>query len=166
MHAAEERKVDYIASLIASISFDSAVDGATAHLMIGTAGNVTDRQLALLNLVGEAEIRTLPARGRDDKPDPPPRLHPLMAEILDMHRRGLIELKDTAEANDSYAVLGVDEIDPCKLFPSPLGALLRRHMRLAEMPSDDETYLRTLGALRELARYGQGSRSVIDGGEY
>ena len=71
MRAAEERKVDFVAALIASVSFDEKVDVATAHQMIAMADALTWRALCILRLTSDGSLRRLPARGREEAPGPP-----------------------------------------------------------------------------------------------
>lgn len=166
MRANEERKVDFIAALIASVSFDEDIDVATAHMMISMVNNLTWRSFCILRLASDGSLQRLPARGREEIEAPSNRLQPLAAEILDMHRRGLIEMKENDATQDHYAVLGVTDIDPAKLFLSPLGTLLSRCLQLERMSADDDTLVATAHDLDELARSGQGPRTILDGGEF
>ena len=74
-------------------------------------------------------------------------------------------MKDGAKAEDHYAVMGVTDIDPAKLFLSPLGSLIAKSMVLDRMSDQDATLAATAADLEELARSGQGPRTVLDGGE-
>lgn len=165
MNSAEERKIDFLGLLLSSIAFDPSITAANAQVMIETAEALRYRAYVILKIANDVHVHGWPTRGDEDVAGPPESLYPLMAQVYDMTRRGVIELKDKPEDNSLYAVLGVDEIDPSKLHLSPLGKALYKNMELHRLLAVDETYLQTLADLTELSRYGKGP-TRIDAGEF
>lgn len=163
---AEERKLDYIASLLCNAVFEAVANAEAIHFMIGIAESLTYRQLVLLRAIGGGELRILPVRGGEDVPGPPSRLQPLIAEVVDMHRRSLVDMKDADIAKDSYAVFGVEEIDPCKLYLTPLGKQLYRMMELSGMSSEETICKQVVSDLTDFSGYGQGITTIVDSGSY
>jgi hypothetical protein len=169
MSSAEEKKVDFIGALMTSIFLDRSISASDAQQMIETAQNLRYRALVVLKIANDVHAHGWPSRGGEDVAGPPTDLYPLMAEIYDMSRRGLIVMKDKPEGNDHYAILGSDDIDPSKLHLSPLGRLLYRNMELSRLPESDATYANTVEHLRTLSGYGLGPTRInahMDGGEF
>jgi hypothetical protein len=169
MNSAEEKKVDFIGALTTSIFLDSSISASNAQQMIETAQSLRYRGFVILKIANGVDVHQWPSRGGEDLAGPPADLYPLMAEIFDMSRRGLIEMKDKARPDHYYAILGADEIDPSKLHLSPLGQALYRNMELHRLPETDATYASTVEHLTTLSRYGIGPTSInatLDGGEF
>lgn len=165
MNSAEEKKIDFIGALITSIFLDDSISASNAQQMIENARSLRYRGFAILKIANDVHVHRWSARGREELEGPPDSLYPLMAEIYDMSRQGLIEMKDKPESKDNYAILGADEIDPSKLHLSPLGQALYKYMELHRLPENDVTYANTVDHLAMLSRYGTGP-TRIDGGEY
>lgn len=169
MNSAEEKKIDFLGLLLSSIAFDPSITAADAQVMIETAEALRYRAYVILKIANDVHVNGWPTRGGEDVVGPPENLYPLMAQIYDMTRRGVIELKDKPEDHSLYAVLGVDEIDPSKLHLSPLGKALYKNMELNRLPETDETYVQALADLAELSRYGKGPTRIsggVSGGEF
>jgi hypothetical protein len=169
MNCSEEKKVDFIGALMTSIFLDRTISASDAQQMIETAQNLRYRALVVLKIANDVHAQGWPSRGGEDVAGPPTDLYPLMAEIYDMSRRGLIVMKDKPEGNDHYAILGADDIDPSKLHLSPLGRALYRNMELSRLPESDPTYANTVAHLRALSSYGLGPMRInahMDGGSY
>lgn len=166
MNASQERKVDFIALLLANIAFDDTIDSSTAHLLIQTAESSSYRVFVLLELISDIDVLTLPKREGGASPPPASAdLAPLLVEIYGMTREGLIGMKDTAASTESYAILGIDELDPARLRLTDFGRLLHSTLELARLPKDDTMLRDTGSALGRLART-RGQGVVIDGGTF
>jgi hypothetical protein len=166
MNSAQERKIDFIATLLTNITFQSKIDISTAHLIIQMAENISYRSYALLKIMAQIEVYAFPARGGEDSPGPPLELHPLMAEIYSLARSGLVDIKDSAESNNHYAFLSADQIDPPKMFLSPLGKLLHDNLGLEALADGDPVYTEAVADLRRLGGHGTGPTTGIDGGTF
>ena len=167
MNSAQEQKVDFIAALLANIAVDPSIDVSTAHLLIELANTLSYRAFAVMRIAGDIDAfrfgtRTRPGEGLSQAPTA---FHPLMVEIFGLSRRGIIELKDSADSADAYAVLGSNEIDPAKMRLSTVGQLLHDNLELSGFDTGSAMYLQTVEQLRGLSRSGGGA-SVVDGGTY
>jgi hypothetical protein len=165
MNSAEEKKVDFISALMTSIFLDPSISASDAQQMIETAQNLRYRAFVVLKIAYDVHTYGWPKRGGEDVAGPPANLYPLMAQVYDMSRRGLIEMRDRPEDNNNYAILGADEIDPSKLHLSPLGKALYENMELQRLPENDATYASTLADFTALSGYGMG-QTRIDSGEF
>lgn len=169
MNSAEEKKIDFIGLLLASITYDSSITASNAQVFIAIAEALRFRSYVILKIAYDVHIHGWPSRGGEDVAGPPDRLYPLMSEIYDMARRGLIELKDKPEDDTTYAVLGVDNVDPSRLHLSPLGRALYQNMELHRLLDTDEIYRQTKVDLEELSNYGKGLAKIegsIDDGKF
>ena len=169
MNSAEEKKVDFIGALMTSIVLDSSISAADAQQMIETAQILRYRAFVVLKIANDVHAHGWPERGGEDVQGPPVNFYPLMAQIYEMSRRGLIEMRDKPDDNDNYAILGADEIDPSKLHLSPLGRALYKNMELQRLPESDATYASTVADLTAISSYGKGSMRIkasIDDGEF
>lgn len=164
MNASQERKVDYIAALLTNIAFDQSIDVSTAHLLIETAEAISYRGMVLVKVMHETDDLNFANRGANAS-SPTADLYPLMSEVYGMARRGICELKDNSASQTTYALLGVDEIDPSKLYLTPLGQLLFDNLDLQKMPSSEPVYVDTVDAFRKLSSFGS-SRTTLDGGTF
>jgi hypothetical protein len=159
MNSAQEQKVDFIAALLANIAVNPGIDVPTAHLLIELANALSYRAFSVMRIAGDIdafhfETRTRPGEGLSEAPTAS---HPLMVEIFGLSRRGVIELKDSADSADTYAVLGFDEIDPAKMRLSTVGQLLHDNLELSGLDTGSAMYLQTVEQLRRLSRSGGGS---------
>jgi len=166
MNSAQEQKVDFIAALLADIAVNPSIDLSTAHLLIELANTLSYRVFAVMRIAGDIDAFRFetrrPGKGLSEAPTA---FHPLMVEIFGLSRRGIIELKDSADSADTYAVLGFDEIDPAKMRLSTVGQLLHDNLELSGLDTGSAMYLQTVEQLRRLSRSGGGA-SVLDGGPY
>ena len=156
INSAEEKKVDFLAAMMTSVFMDSSIRAADAQQMIEIAQGLRYRSLIVLKITNNVHVHRWPARGGDKVPGPPARLYPLMAQIYDLCRQGLIEMKDRLEDRDVYLVAAAGDIDPAKLHLSPLGRSLYEIMELKRLSEADPTYVETLADLGALSGYGQG----------
>lgn len=167
MNSAQEQKVDFIGALLANISVKRDIDVSTAHLLIEMAASLSYRAFALMRIAGDIDTFGFGTRIRtgEELSEAPPDFHPLMVEIYELSRRGVIEQKDSADSTDSYAVLGFGDIDPLKMRLSTVGQLLHDNLELANLDTSAPVYARTVDQLRKLSHCGGGT-SVLDGGTY
>ena len=93
--AYEERKIPFIARLYASILFDEEISAQYAHFLLRVAERLTYRQLALLALLADEQIKDgrmfhqehLSAQGADPVVG---YAQPIGAELVDLGAMGLI----------------------------------------------------------------------------
>lgn len=163
MNSSEERKIDFIAQLLANIAFDQSINESTAHLLIQTAEKCSYRGFILLELLAQTDALGLQRRPHGDAPDTPAELAPLAVELYGLLRDGLIEMKDSEADRDRYAVLGMDEIDPSRMYLTPFGRLLQANLELGRISFELPAVQVTLTELRQLSTSRIGS-ATIDGG--
>ena len=87
---AEEKKLPYMAHLIASLAFDSTIDSEMAHQISKTAEELTYRQLCLLRLPAVRntfQLRESDYRGQGSIDR---RLAPVLYECLGLYDRGFL----------------------------------------------------------------------------
>ena len=168
MNSTEEKKVDFIAALITSIALDPCISAADGQQMIATAQILQYRAFVILRIANDVHAHRWPARGGEDVGGPPDGLFALMAQVYDMARLGLVEMRDSNDERFAYAVLGPDGVDPSKLHLTPLGKALYRNMELERLPEHDPTYSSTVADFAAISHCGTGQTRVdayIDGGQ-
>ncbi len=167
MNSAQEQKVDFIGALLANISVKRDIDVPTTHLLIELASSLSYRAFALMRIAGNIDTFGFGTRIRagEGLSEAPPDFHPLMVEIYELSRRGVIVQKDSAASTDSYATLDCSDVDPSKMRLSTVGQLLHDNLELANLDASAAVYARTVDQLRKLSHCGKGT-SVLDGGTY
>lgn len=131
-HEAEERKVPYMALLIANIAFDPQISPALAHQIIKTAENLTYRQLCILKLAAlknNFTLRVKDYRGQQNFEKP---LYEILYECLDLYHRALINF-------GGEVAFGPTDIKPNSMSVQGIGADLLNQMGLLTIPDTDLT---------------------------
>lgn len=126
---AEERKLPYMAHLLAGIAFDASISAYMAHQLVKTAEQLTYRQLCLLRIGairGQLGLRTTDYRshGSFDK-----ELYQVLFECHDLYGRGLV-------AFGTSAGFGPTDVVPALMNPQGIGADLHNTMKLALIPME------------------------------
>jgi hypothetical protein len=166
MNSAEERKVDFIASLLANVATSSEIGAQTAHLLIDQAQRLTFRSYILLEIA--SDVDRFDFGSRHEQADPraglTAELQGLELEAYELIHAGLAVLKDSEHAAGSLAALGPDDVDPGKIRLTALGRLLYDNLSLAEMEKGPlyDRVVKDLGNLALSAR----SPNVIKGGRF
>lgn len=124
----EEKKIKYIANMLASFSFNSQYTVTLAHQMVKTAELLTYRQLVILKLAVIKDVFNLREEDYRGGYSFTPEHIELLHEIHDMYFKGLIHFNPDA-------LLGQTDIKPKNLQLSPLGANLYNAMSLQQIPN-------------------------------
>ena len=127
---AQEKKLPYMAHLLASLAFDSSISAEMAHHIIRTAEQMTYRQMCILKLATAKDrysLRDNDYRGVDSFRKP---LYSILYEWHDLLQRGYM-------SNGGSAVLGLTDIAPGNASVQGLGADLFNLMRLHRIPAAD-----------------------------
>ncbi len=127
---AEEKKLPYMANLLANVVFEAGISVQMAHQISRTAESLTYRQLCILRLipiVSQLGLRSESYRTQANFPSP---LLDILYEVYDLERRGII-------AVGGNAVLGLTDIEPSKLIIQGLGAHLYNLMRLSDIKVEE-----------------------------
>ena len=129
---AEEKKLPYMAHLLANIAFDPAISAEMAHQITKIAEQLTYRQLCILKLAVVKELFSL----RDstyhdhDHDSFPKQLYSILYEYYELCQREYI-------ANGNTVVVGLTDIVPSQANIQGLGADMYRLMRLDAIPDAD-----------------------------
>ncbi len=162
MNSSEERKVDFIGSLIAALVFRSDVSPSTAHLLIRLAESTSYCGFLLLRIIGQNTPGHYPSRDTAQGVPHVRGLESLEIEVAELINRGLVTMRDTADASDSYQFSGPESVDPTLLYLTGIGDLLADLAALNDLDWDDPSLQGTLDDLTALARTPSGN-SILDG---
>ena len=127
---AEEKKLPYMAHLLASLAFDTNISAAMAHQMIKIAEAMTYRQLCILQLSAKKERFNLRQESYRGQGSFSKELYQIIYEYHDLYNRGLINYGGTA-------ALTPTDVNPGTANPQALGMDIYHQMRLG-LISDDE----------------------------
>ena len=127
----EERKLPYMAHLMANVAFDSEIGAHMAHQITKAAEQLSYRQLCILNLTAnrdQFELRQDDYRkfgGYFSKG-----LYQILYEYQDLHRREYISYAGAA-------ALGLTDVNPGVATLQAMGNDLHRLMQLQDIPTAD-----------------------------
>lgn len=132
----EERKLPYIANLLAFVAFTLAIDRATANQMIRLAESLSYQQFCLLAL-GNNPIRASlnqPGYPRGAQSGAP--LFAILNELFDLYRNGLVIFQGTI-GHITRAPIDARALPLQNLELDLLGQHLYQAMRLGDIPQSD-----------------------------
>ena len=127
---AQEKKLPYMAHLLASLAFDSSISAEMAHHIIRIAEQMIYRQMCILKLATSKDrysLRDHDYRGVESFCKPP---YSVLYEWHEILQRGYM-------SNGGSAVLGLTDIAPGNVVVQGLGADLFNLMRLHRIPAAD-----------------------------
>lgn len=164
MSSAEEKKVDFLASLLANIAVTDSISAQTAHLLINQAQQLTYRSFILLRIAQTIGRFSLEPRPVVDSslPDLPANLEGLQTELYSLIQASLLVMRETPETTDTVAALNPSDCDPAYIQLTTTGRLLADALELAAMEEGDEFGV-VVSDLRELSQSAH-SAMVFDGG--
>ena len=136
---AEEKKLPYVAHLLASIAFDPGISAAMAHQLVKASEQLTYRQLCLLRLSAVKEAFGLRKTDyRQQGGHFSIELIQVLYECLDLYTRGFVNFGGSV-------AFGPTDVNPGMMMAQGLGAHLHNAMQLATIPiSDIEAVAREL----------------------
>lgn len=127
---AEEKKLPYVAHLLASIAFDSGISAAMAHQLIKASEQLTYRQLCLLRLSVIKDVFALRKSDYRQQGQFQIELLQVLYECLDLYTRGFVHFS-------GEVAFGPSDINPGKMTAQGLGAHLHNGMQLSTIPISD-----------------------------
>ena len=127
---AEEKKLPYMAHLLANLAFDTEISAAMAHQMTKAAESMTYRQLCILQLSATKERFNLRKRSYEGQDSFPKDSYQLIYEYYDLYSRGLINFGDTLAAT-------LVDVNPGAATPQALGVDIYYQMRLYLIPDGE-----------------------------
>ena len=110
---AEEKKLPYMAHLLANLAFNTEISAAMAHQMTKVAESMTYRQLCILHLSATKERFDLRKRSYEGEKSFPKDLYQIIYEYYDLYNRGLVNLGE-------YLASSPAEINPGTATPQAL----------------------------------------------
>ena len=127
----EEKKLPYMAHLLANLAFESGVGVHMGHQVTKTAEQLTYRQLCILKLIMKKEQYDLRKNDyRKVEGGFAPELYQLFYEYYDLHARGYID-------SGRGTMLGLTDVNPSAVTVQGLGLVTFQLMGLAEIPETD-----------------------------
>ena len=126
----EEKKLPYMAYLLANLAFDPQINVHMAHQITKAAERLTYRQLCILKLVvvkDQFDLRKEDYRGQGSFSK---ELYQVLYEYLDLYNRGYVNF-------GGEVVFGPADIKPGSAVVQGLGADTFNLMRLHLIPNDD-----------------------------
>lgn len=127
----EEKKLPYMAHLLANVAFNTEISAEMAHQMTKMAESLTYRQLCILHLSASRGRYRLRQGSYAELVENLPRdLYQILYEYYDLFNRSLINFDGTVAANPSGA-------NPGTATPQAIGEDIYRLMRLDLIPDDE-----------------------------
>ena len=126
----EEKKLPYMAHLLANLAFDIDISAAMAHQITKAAESMTYRQLCILQLSAIKERFNLRKKSYEGQDSFSKDLYQLIYEYYDLYNRGLINFGGTLAAT-------LVDVNPGAAMPQALGVDIYYLMRLYLIPDSD-----------------------------
>lgn len=126
----EERKLPYMAKLLANISFDATISAEMAHQLIKVAEQLTYRQMCLLKVGAFRQNLGLRVANYRQQRTSRKELYQVLYECFDLYQRGFVNF-------GGDAAFGPTDVNPGQMTPQGLGADLFNTMELAAIPDTD-----------------------------
>lgn len=133
----EEKKLPYMAHLLANLAFDTHISAAMAHQMTKAAEHMTYRQLCILQLSASKERFTLRRESYRGQGSFPKDLYQILYEYYDLKNMGLINF-------GGEATLSLPDVNPGAATPQALGVDIYYQMRLYKIPDAELEPIATL----------------------
>jgi hypothetical protein len=128
----EERKLPYMAHLLANVAFDPEISAQMAHQLTKAAEQLTYRQLCILQLAVFQKPFGLKKGDYRGQGTFPRELYQVLYECIDLYHRGFISF-------GGGVAFGPTDVNPGQMTVQGLGADLYNRMRLATIPLEDLT---------------------------
>lgn len=127
----EEKKLPYMAHLLANLAFTGEVGAHMAHQLTKTAEQLTYRQFCILKLAEEKDRYDLRQDHYRNAGSTFRRaLYQLFYEYYDLHNRGYIN-------SGTGTMLGLTDLNPGAVSLQGMGVVTFQLMRLEEIPDED-----------------------------
>lgn len=126
----EERKLPYLAHLLANVAFDEHVSAEMAHQLIKGAEDITYRQLCILSMASGVDRFGLHSNDYRGQHHFAKDLYQVLYECLDLYNRAYINF-------GGEVVFGPTDIKPGAMQIQGMGADLFGLMELALIPDHD-----------------------------
>ncbi|WP_336490921.1 hypothetical protein [Methylobacterium nigriterrae] len=148
MRAYEEKKIPYIANLMANICFDDSVDRPTANTLVDLANRLTYRSFVIMKICSHVDKLNLVKNlhGTEGSFSDPAKS--VICEVSNLIQCGMLVMKDNDDTNQAYGLMGLDSVNPSITRLDTMGRILYALAGLSEIAETDEVYVKTVEALR------------------
>lgn len=126
----EEKKIQYMGYLLASLAFDHRINVNMAHQLVRTAEQLTYRQLCILKMA-KCSAHALRSKNYREQNQFPKELYSILYEIHELYNRGLITFKINS------LVPGITDVVPGKMIVEGIGDDIGILMRLQLIPAEE-----------------------------
>lgn len=127
----QERKIIYYSNLLGNLGFHPEIDPSYANLLIRTASYLSYRQLVLIQLFSQPDLRAqLINENYKGKPKISFKLIGLLTEAKDLYDNGLL-------SNGGSVVLSITDMNPQNTETQGQGVSLKSLMELESLPQAD-----------------------------
>jgi hypothetical protein len=156
----EERKVPYVANLLANVCYDSRVDRAMCHALIEMANKLSYRSLVLLSIFCDV---TREVDGQSRGYDPiSTETQGLLIEVYGLIQLGLVSM--VSKDNSGYFMITSPRgINPTSVRSETIGYLLTKLMQIENIGSADGTRI-TISRQLDASSNSSEPNTVISGG--
>lgn len=127
---AEEKKIPFLANLLANISFSPEISVELGEQMIKTVDSLTYRQLCILSLAVNRWKEQLRKTNYHEQKTFERDLYQILHECIDLYNRAFIKFGSTA-------ILGVTDMNPSTIAIEGLGIDIYNWAQLNEIPFKD-----------------------------
>jgi len=129
----QEKKLPYLANLLAFIAFESRIDVGMANYMIKTASSLTYRQYCLLEVARNPHDKNLrPASMARQQQQNASQVFAALMECYELYRLGLVKFQ-----YQIGLVAKIEDMDVSSITLNGLGPYLHLAMKLDTIPSED-----------------------------
>ena len=126
----EEKKLPFMARLLANVAFDTEISAEMAHQMTKMAESMTYRQLCILQLSASKERFALRQGNYEGQESFSKELYQLLYEYFDLSNRGLINFGGTL-------AITLPEVNPGAAIPQAMGIDIYYQMQLHMIPDHE-----------------------------
>ena len=126
----EEKKLPYMAHLLAATAFHPEVSAPMAHQIIKTAEQLTYRQFCILRISGGPERQAIPKGNFRGYESFPHELTQILYEYLELYNRGYINF-------GGEVAFGPTDVKPGNTTVQGMGAQMHNMMSLSGIPHED-----------------------------
>lgn len=131
----EERKLPFLANLLASFAFETRIDQGMANHLVKLASALTYREYCLLEIANDRHGYTLlqPGLLNRSRRENPVQVFAVLAECFELYRFGLVKFTEQFVLVTKVEDMGLQSM----MLDVPMGSYLHIGMRLQEIRPED-----------------------------
>ncbi|MDB5347959.1 MAG: hypothetical protein JWP89_6336 [Schlesneria sp.] len=132
----EERKARFYANIFTTAAFDARFTPDSINYALKTAGQLTYRQLGLLQLCAAPKVYKLRSGSYSEECDLSLETVAVLAEVFELYQRSLLLCRIDDEGN-LKALLALQDVDPESMYLAEYGEQLHQLMQLDGFDRND-----------------------------